>query len=67
MYRTVLTILAAAALAAAAPVASTARQASGSGHHKRIVRHAVHPRSDITNFSSSSVLHVGVNHPPKNR
>jgi hypothetical protein len=46
-------------------------------HHKKIY-HVVHrhravdgiaaqPSSDITSFSSSSVLHVGVNHPPKYR
>jgi hypothetical protein len=25
------------------------------------------PTSEINNFSSSSVLHIGVNHPPKSR
>jgi type II secretory pathway pseudopilin PulG len=55
------------ALAAAVPVAAGATQANA--HHKRVTgQHAVsHSGSDITSFSSSSVLHVGVNHPPKNR
>jgi hypothetical protein len=65
MFKTIFTVLAAAALAAGAPVAASA---GTSGHHKRLVRHNVAPPGkDITSFSSSSVLHVGVNHPPKNR
>jgi hypothetical protein len=34
-------------------------------HHLRTAQHAIQPNSDITSFSSSSVLNVGVNHPPK--
>jgi hypothetical protein len=47
---------------------SAAANADTSVHHKRIVGHkTVAPHHDITSFSSSSVLHEGVNHPPKNR
>jgi hypothetical protein len=69
MRKDLLTIAASVALLAAGSVPSSADQAGVSAHHKRIHRHqsVVHPSSDITNFSSSSVLHVGVNHPPKNR
>jgi hypothetical protein len=69
MHKGLLTILASVLLIAAAPVAYGAGQPSASAHHKRIVRHhsVAHPGSDITSFSSSSVLHIGVNHPPKNR
>jgi hypothetical protein len=45
-----------------------AASASADAHHKRIGhQRAAHPSSDITSFSSSSGLHIGVNHPPKNR
>jgi hypothetical protein len=69
MRKVVLTMLASIALVAAGSVASGAGQMSASAHHKRITRHhtVTHPSSDITSFSSSSVLHVGVNRPPKNR
>ena len=33
--------------------------------HQRAHRDAVHRGNDITSFSSSSELHVGVNHPPR--
>jgi hypothetical protein len=72
MRKDLLTILASVALLAAGPFAANAHQTnqtSANAHHKRIVRHqsVVHPSSDITSFSSSSALHIGVNHPPKNR
>jgi hypothetical protein len=53
----------------AGSVACSAEQKNASSHHSRITRHhnVVHPGRAITSFSSSSVLHVGVNHPPKNR
>jgi hypothetical protein len=34
-------------------------------HHARTMRQPVRPGSDITSFSSSSVMNVGTNHPPK--
>jgi hypothetical protein len=69
MHKGLLTILASILLIAAAPVAYAAGQTSAGAHHKRIVRHhnVAHPGKDITSFSSSSILHIGVNHPPKNR
>jgi hypothetical protein len=70
MRRILLTIIASLALVAVGSFASSAHETGASGHHKRISHHAnvAHPKSgDITSFSSSSVLHVGVNHPPKNR
>jgi hypothetical protein len=70
MRKGLLTIGASILLIAAGSVASTASQTSaGAAHHKRITRHqnVGHPGHDITSFSSSSVLHIGVNHPPKNR
>jgi hypothetical protein len=57
VHKKFLTILASVALIVAGTAAASA-------HHKRIGHH---PSSDITSFSSSSGLHVGVNHPPKNR
>jgi hypothetical protein len=56
-------------LVAAGSFAASAGQTSASTYHKRIVRHqnVTHPANEITSFSSSSVLHIGVNHPPKNR
>jgi len=60
VHKKFLTILASVALI----VAGTAAASAASAHHKRIGHH---PSSDITSFSSSSGLHVGVNHPPKNR
>jgi hypothetical protein len=50
-------------------VAASAGQTSTRAHHKRVVHHqnVAYPGHDITSFSSSSVLHIGVNHPPKNR
>jgi hypothetical protein len=69
MYKTVLTMFASTALLAAGSVASSAHQTNAGVHHKRIARHqpVTHTGGDITSFSSSSELHVGVNHPPKNR
>jgi hypothetical protein len=69
MRKVVLTIAASIALIAAGSVASSAHQTSASAHHKRITHHqnVAHPSSDITSFSSSSGLHIGVNRPPKNR
>jgi hypothetical protein len=70
MRKGLLTIGASILLVAVGSVASNASQMnSGVAHQKRITRHQNVPRPDnrITNFSSSSVLHVGVNHPPKNR
>jgi outer membrane biogenesis lipoprotein LolB len=68
MHKHMLTVLAVALLTAGS-VAASASQASAKSHQKPITRHqhVVHPGSDITSFSSSSGLHVGVNHPPKNR
>jgi hypothetical protein len=67
MHRGILTISASILLVAAGSVAANAEDTSG--HHKRIARHhnVQPPGHGITSFSSSSVLHVGVNHPPKNR
>jgi len=67
MLKVLLTTFAAIVLVAAGSVASSAASQTGaSAHHKRIARHHVtHPSRDITSFSSSSVLHVGVNHPSK--
>jgi hypothetical protein len=70
MRKVLLTIFASLALVAAGSVASSAHETGANAHHKRISHHAyvAHPKSgDITSFSSSSVLHVGVNRPPKNR
>jgi len=68
MLKVLLTTFAAIVLFAAGSVASSASQTGASAHHKRIARHHVtHPSRDITSFSSSSVPHVGVNRPPKNR
>jgi hypothetical protein len=69
MRKGLVTIVISIALAAAGSVASSAGQTSAGAHHKRITHHqnAAHPGRDITSFSSSSVLHIGVNHPPKNR
>jgi hypothetical protein len=70
MHKMLLTMFASAALLAAGSVVSKANETSAGAHHKRIARHhpVTHARSDITSFSSSSSdLHVGVNHPPKNR
>jgi hypothetical protein len=66
VHKTLLTILASVALIFAGTAAT--RAASANVHHKRIGHQRVaHPSSDITSFSSSSGLHIGVNHPPKNR
>jgi hypothetical protein len=70
MRKGLLTIGASMLLIAAGSVASSASQTNaGAAHQKRITRHqnVAHPGSQITNFSSSSVLHIGVNRPPKNR
>jgi hypothetical protein len=62
-------MFASVALVAAGSVASSASQTGANAHQKRIARHhnVAHPSRDITSFSSSSALHVGVNRPPKNR
>jgi hypothetical protein len=67
MRKVALTVFISIALVAAGSVAASAGQASA--HHKRVAsrHHVAHPSSDITSFSSSSTLHVGVNRPPKNR
>ena len=64
-----LIILSSIALIGAGPVVSSANETGASAHHKRIAQrqNVAHSGSDITSFSSSSALHVGVNHPPKNR
>jgi hypothetical protein len=69
MRKDLLTIFASIALTVAGPVTSNAAQTSAGAHHKRIHQrqNVAHPSRDITSFSSSSRLHVGVNHPPKNR
>jgi hypothetical protein len=70
MPKVLMTMLAAIALVAMGSVASSAHQTGTNDHHKRVSAHhrvAQYPSRDITSFSSSSVLHVGVNHPPKNR
>ena len=69
MRKVVLAMFASMALVAAGSVAADAGQTGASAHHKRIAsrHHVTHPSSDITSFSSSSTLHIGVNHPPKNR
>lgn len=62
---------AAVAVLSVGSLVSVAAQAAPT-HHSRTIRHAIHHSSDITSFSSSSVvgaapasLNVGVNHPPK--
>jgi hypothetical protein len=70
MLKVLLTVSAAIALLAAGSVASSAQQIRANDYQKRVTRHhrvTQHPSRDITSFSSSSVLHVGVNHPPKNK
>jgi hypothetical protein len=70
MLKGQMTMFAAIALVAAGSVASSAHETGANDHQKRVTRHhrvAQHPSRDITSFSSSSVLHIGVNHPPKNR
>jgi sensor domain CHASE-containing protein len=70
MLKVLLTMFAAIVLIVGGAVTSNAHQTGANDHHKQMTRHhnvAQHPSRDITSFSSSSVLHVGVNHPPKNR
>jgi Skp family chaperone for outer membrane proteins len=70
MRKGLLAIGASIALLAAGSLASSAAETkAGAVNHKRITRHhnVAHPGRDITSFSSLSVLHIGVNHPPKNR
>jgi len=69
MLKVLLTMFAAVALVAAGSIAASAGQTTANSYHKRITRHhnVAHSSKDITSFSSSSVLHVGVNRPPKNR
>jgi hypothetical protein len=69
MRKGLLTICASILLVAGGAVVASAGQTSASTHQKRIVRHqnVAHSANEITSFSSSSVLHIGVNHPPKNR
>jgi len=50
---------------------TTIGAAAQSGHvvevryRVRVMQRAIHPLSEITSFSSSSALNVGINHPPK--
>jgi hypothetical protein len=70
MHKGTFTILTSVTLLAVGMVAASADQASGNSHQKRVSRHhqtVAHPSGNITSFSSSSGLHIGVNHPPKNR
>jgi hypothetical protein len=70
MLKVLITTFAAMALVAAGSAASSAHQTTANDHHKQMTRHdrvVQHLHRDITSFSSSSVLHVGVNRPPKNR
>jgi hypothetical protein len=74
VHKQLLTILASVALIVAGTAVASGRggrlpdAASASAHQKQIGHQRVaHPSSDITSFSSSSGLHIGVNHPPKNR
>jgi hypothetical protein len=71
VHKRVFTIIASVALLIAGSAAASAAQTSANAHQKRIGRHhqtAGNPISEITSFSSSSGgLHIGVNHPPKNR
>ena len=72
-----LMIIAAGALLAGGSLLPGSAKAGTAVHHNRISHHvirhggnetfATRPANDITSFSSSSVLHIGVNHPPKNR
>ena len=75
MRKIVLCFIASAVLLGAAmPVASTAAQKRGVAYSARLHHQGTRHRdtisnldrahNDITSFSSSSVLHVGVNHPP---
>jgi hypothetical protein len=66
MQKEVLAIFASILLVAAGTVAASADTGA---QHKQIAHHKNVARShhDITSFSSSAVLHVGVNHPPKNK
>jgi hypothetical protein len=64
-HRRLLAIGASVVLTIAGSMTPSASQTAGNALHKRIVRHNP-PGNDISSFSSSS-LHVGVNHPPKNR
>jgi len=67
-------IASAVLLAAAMPVASTAAQKRGTAYSARLHHQATRhydtisnldrAHNDITSFSSSSALHIGVNHPP---
>jgi hypothetical protein len=69
MLKVLLTMFAVVALVAAGSIAASASQTTANSHHKRITRYhnVAHSSHDITSFSSSSALHVGVNRPPKNR
>jgi hypothetical protein len=61
-----LTIFVSTVFFVAGLVVSNASQTSANAHHKRINRHVnvTYPSSRITSFSSSSVLHIGVNRGP---
>jgi hypothetical protein len=71
VHKGMLTIFTSVTLLIAGSVAVSANQTRANAHQKRIARHhqtVAHPSGDITSFSSSSEgLHIGVNHPPKNR
>jgi hypothetical protein len=66
MQKEVLAIFASILLVAAGTVAASADTGA---QHKHIAHHknVAGSHHDITSFSSSAVLHVGVNHPPKNK
>jgi hypothetical protein len=66
MQKEVLAIFASILLVAAGTVAASADTGA---QHKHVAHHknVAGSHHDITSFSSSAVLHVGVNHPPKNK
>lgn len=73
MCKPILTLVALAVLLLVSTIVSDAAEAAVKtvrhdarnlhGRHQPVAR----PSSDITSFSSSSALSIGVNHPPKNR
>jgi len=71
MHKTLVAASAAAMFLALAPFGTQAEAATRTAHTKstHIVRTAPRPAvatsGDITSFSSSSALSIGVNHPPK--
>lgn len=71
MHKILIVASAAAMFLALAPIGAQAqaahRPALGKSAHvvRTAPRTATAPSSDITSFSSSSALSIGVNHPPK--